>query len=198
MRSYSGIFSDYININETLLAKRAEMKREDVIKKLIYFNKLKVISYIPIKVKPQLIYAYERLSVKHIQLSDANYSSLKKSSEERLTAMLNFVNNSLECRSKLLLEYFGDNKARRCGICDICIAKNKVDLNEIEFNTIQKLISNSLKDKPKHLYELISSIEGFDEDDIIQVVRWLIDNNKVIRHKDETLSCHRQLDIGFD
>ncbi len=197
MRSYSGVFSDYININETLLAKRANMKREDVVKKLSYFNKQKIISYIPIKVKPQLVYAYERLSSKHIQLSDANYKNLKISSEKRLSAMLNFVSNSLECRSKLLLEYFGEQKARRCGICDVCVAKNKVNLNEIEFDAIQILISNYLKNRKMHLYELVSSIDDFDEDDVIHVIRWLIDNGKIIRHKDESLSWYNQLDIDF-
>jgi len=197
MRSYSGVFSDYININEMLLAKRSEMTRENVIKKLIYFNRMKIISYIPIKVKPQLIYSYERLSAKHIQLSDGNYKNQKVASEKRLSAMLNFITNSIECRSKLLLEYFGEKNARRCGICDVCVAKNKVDLNEIEFDAIQKKISNSLNSKHMHLYELVSSIDGFDEDDIIQVVRWLIDNGKVIRHKDETLSWYKQLDMDF-
>lgn len=199
MRSYSGVFTDYININETLLANRAEMKREDVVKKLIYFDKQKIISYIPIKTKPQLVFAYERLSSKHIQLSDNNYQNLKEASGKRLIAMLDFVTNLLECRSKQLLEYFGEKKARRCGICDVCIAKNKVDLNEIEFTTIENIIRENLTDEPKkHLYELISVIEDFNEEDVIQVVRWLIDNNKVIRHKDETLSWYRQLDLGFE
>ncbi|MFK5855053.1 MAG: ATP-dependent DNA helicase RecQ [Bacteroidota bacterium] len=198
MRSYSGIFSDYININETLLGKRSEMNRADVVKRLIYFDRQKIISYIPIKVKPQLVFAYERISAKHIQLSDENYRNLKKSSEKRLTALLEFITNSLECRSKSLLEYFGEKKARRCGICDVCIAKNKVDLNEIEFDNIQKLVCENLKNSRKHLYELVSSIDDYAEDDIIHVIRWLIDNNKVIRHKDESLTWHKQLDMGFD
>ncbi|MBC8319701.1 MAG: RecQ family ATP-dependent DNA helicase [Bacteroidetes bacterium] len=198
MRSYSGVFTEFININETLLAKRAEMTREDVVKRLLYFDKQKVISYVPIKTKPQLVFAYERLSSKHIEFSDDNYQNLKKASEIRLNAMLDFVNNLLQCRSKLLLEYFGEKKPRRCGICDVCISKNKVDLNEIEFTTIENIIKELLNNSPKHLYELVSFIDDFNEDDIIQVVRWLIDNNKVIRHKDETLSWYNQLDINFD
>lgn len=198
MRSYSGIFTEFININETLLAKRAEMKQQDVVKKLQYFDRQKIISYVPIKTNPQLVFTYERLSSKHIQLSEDNYQNLKMASEQRLAAMLDFVTNLLQCRSKLLLEYFGEKKARRCGICDVCVAKNKVDLNEIEFVTIEKIIREKLKDSTKHLYELISIIDDFDEDEIIQVVRWLIDNNKVIRHKDEKLTWHNQLDISFD
>ncbi len=198
MRSYSGVFTDFININETLLANRSEMKREDVVKKLAYFDKQKIISYIPIKTKPQLVFAYERLSIEHIQLSNDNYQNLKKASEKRLFAMLDFVTSQLECRSKRLLEYFGEKKPRRCGICDICIAKNKVDLNEIEFTAIEKVIRDNLSQESKHLYELISVVEGVKEEHIIQVVRWLIDNNKIIRHKDESLSWYNQLDIGFD
>lgn len=198
MRSYSGVFTEYVNINETLLANRAEMKREDVVKKLIYFGKHKIINYIPIKTKPQLVYAYERLSTEHIQLSDENYRSQKAASLQRLTALLDFVTNPTECRSKLLLEYFGEKKARRCGICDICISENKMELNELEFSSIEDHITNKLKSGKKHLYELVASITEYKEDDIIHVIRWLIDNGKIIRHKDGSLSWYNQLDLGFD
>ncbi len=198
MRSYSGVFTEFININEALLAKRADMKKEEVIKKLLYFDKQKIISYIPIKTNPQLIFTYERLGSKHIQFSDDNYQKLKKASEYRLAEMLDFVTNLLHCRSSILLEYFGEKKARRCGICDVCVTKNKVDLNEIEFVAIEKIIREKLKNSNKHLFELVSIITEFEEDDIIQVIRWLIDNNKIIRHKDETLTWHQQLDISFD
>lgn len=198
MRSYSGVFTDYININETLLANRAEMKREDVVKKLIYFDKQKIINYIPIKTKPQLVFAYERLSSTHIQLSDNNYKFLKIASEKRLAAMLNFITNLLECRSKQLLEYFGEKKARRCGICDVCVSKNKVDLNEIEFTSMENIIKENLSESPKHLYELISLMDKYNEDDVIQVIRWLIDNDKIIRDNEKRLIWYRQLDIRFD
>ncbi len=198
MRSYSGIFTDYININESQLAKRAEMKKEDVITKLAYFNKQKIISYIPIRTKPQLVYAYERLSSKHIQLSDENYRDQKQASEQRLNSILDFVNSSLSCRSKELLEYFGEIKARRCGICDVCISENSLDLNKIEFQKIEQLIHTSLISKSRHLYELIAIISDYDEDHVIQVIRWLIDNQKIVRNKDESLTWYNQLDLGFD
>lgn len=198
MRSYAGVFTDYININETLLANRANLKREDVVNKLAYFNKQKVISYIPIKTKPQLVLAYERLSIQHVQLSDENYKDQKKASENRLGSIIDFVANSFECRSKILLEYFGEKNVRRCGICDVCVSKNKIDLNEIDFSLIEKSIKAEIKSGPKHLYEIIPLLAEYNEDDVIQVVRWLIDNNKIVRHKDETLSLPKQLDIGFD
>ncbi len=198
MRSYSGVFTEYVNINETLLGKRAEMTREEVIKKLLYFSRQNILSYIPIKTKPQLVFAYERLSLKHIQLSDENYKSQKKSAEKRLASLLDFVTDSLECRSKTLLEYFGEKKVRRCGICDVCKFRNKADLNELEFSLIEKLIIERLSNKSMQLYELVSSLDDHDEEDIIQVIRWLIENNKIVRRKNESLSLPAQLDIGFE
>ena len=198
MRSYSGVFSDYININETLLASRAEVTRKDVVNKLSFFHKQKIVSYIPIRTKPQIVFVYERLSTRHIQLADENYKLQKKASEKRLTSLFNYVNNNISCRSTLLLEYFGEKKTRRCGICDVCVADNQLDLNDIEFESIEKLLKLNLQGGPRHLYELVSMVEDFKEEDVIEVIRWLLDNNRIIRQSDEKLSWYKQLDLGFD
>ena len=65
LRSYAGLFTDYVNINESQLAKRTGMAKEDVVKKLTFLDKIKLISYIPIKTKPQLVYVTERRSEEH-------------------------------------------------------------------------------------------------------------------------------------
>lgn len=197
LRSYAGIFTDYININEVVLAKRAELEKDDVIKKLIYLDKSKLINYIPIKTKPQIVFAVERLNTKNISFSKENYDDLKKASEERLQSLLDFCTNSLQCRSQQLLAYFGEKKSIRCGVCDVCVSKIKTELNEIEFEQIKELVFKKLNQNPMHLYDLIAGIPGFEEDDIIAVIRWLLENNKIVKQKDERLKWHDQLNIGF-
>jgi len=44
---------------------------------------------------------------------------------------------------------------------------------------------------------LISTIKE-DEDKIISVLRWLMENNNVVRQKDDTLIWHDQLNMKFD
>ena len=39
--------------------------------------------------------------------------------------MVDYANNNLECRSVLLQRHFGDNEAKPCGICDICLAERR-------------------------------------------------------------------------
>lgn len=197
MRSYSGIFTDYININETLLAKRSEMSRDSVVKKLIYFDNQKIVKYIPIKTKPQLVFAYERLSAKHIELSPENYRDQKAAAEKRLISLLDFTVNKIQCRSKILLEYFGEKKVRRCGICDVCKAENKLELNEIEFSNIENNIKKALANGPMHLYQLVAEVKQYDENDVIQVVRWLMENNRVVRNNDQSFEWYKQLNLGF-
>jgi ATP-dependent DNA helicase RecQ len=198
LRSYGGVFTDYISINETQLAKRAGMKRDEVVKKLNYLSKSTLLKYVPIRTKPQLVYVLERLSLKNIQLSKENYKNQKAAAEIRLQSLLDFLSNSIQCRSQQLLHYFGQNKVKRCGICDVCLEKNKVELNEIEFSSIETAIETNLKSGPKHLYNLVSEISGFNEDKIISVIRWLLDNGKLIRQKDESLKWHNQLDLSFE
>lgn len=198
MRSYSGIFTDYININENMLAKRADMKPEEVIKQLQYLNQVKVITYIPISVFPQLLFNSGRLNAKYIQLSDQNYRFLKEAAERRLDALVHFITDDLKCRSQQLLAYFGEQKSQRCGICDVCLSKNKSNLNELEFESIVDSIKAMLVKKPCFLYEIIPAHSQYAEDQIIDVIRWLMDHGKVFRGKDEMLSWYDQLNLPFE
>ncbi len=198
LRSYAGVFTEYVNINESQLAKRTEIPKEEIIKKLDYLNKQKIISYVPVKTSPQIIYASERLNTKNIFFSKENYTYLKEAAEKRLQSLLDFISNSLQCRSQQLLKYFGEVKSARCGICDVCLSKNKTELNQMEFENIRIQIKEQLAKGPIHLYNLVSSVASSNEEDIITVLRWQMENSEVIRQNDETLIWHKQLDINFD
>jgi ATP-dependent DNA helicase RecQ len=197
LRSYSGIFTEFVNINENLIASRTNIDRETVVKKLSYLHKLKILKYLPIRTSPQIVFTSERLGIKNIELQQVNYINQKNSSEKRLQALLDFLSNSLQCRSQQLLSYFGETKSQRCGICDVCNRKSEVKVNDIEFDLISKFIKESLKQENLHLYELVAKTSKFNENNVIATLQWLIEHNKVVRTKDETLLWHEQLDIGF-
>jgi len=197
LRSYSGVFTDYININENLIANRTEMERKEVVSKLNYLDNLRVIKYIPVKLSPQIVFTSERLGIKNIELQQDNYKNLKIAAEKRLQSLLDFLSNSLQCRSQQLLSYFGEKNSPRCGICDVCSRKSEVRINDIEFELISNFIKEELSKEHLHLYELVARTARFNENDVIATLQWLIDNNKVIRTKDETLLWHDQLDLLF-
>jgi ATP-dependent DNA helicase RecQ len=197
LRSYSGIFNDYIDINESLLAKRAELDRKVVVDKLNALHKTGLLKYIPIRTKPQIVYSTERLNKKYIQFSKENYHDLKIAAEKRLQSLFDFITNAIQCRSIQLLTYFGEDRSKRCGICDVCLEKNKVELNELEFNNIKQKIKASLMEKNQHIYELVSNIQA-EEEKVISVLRWLLENKHVIRQHGEALMWYEQLNMKFD
>lgn len=77
-------------------------------------------------------------------------------------------------------------------------SKNKTELNQMEFENIRIQIKEQLAKGPIHLYNLVSSVASPNEEDIITVLRWQMENSEVIRQNDETLIWHKQLDINFD
>lgn len=197
LRSYGGIFSDYVNINERQIAKRADEKIDKVFEKLAYLSKIKILSYVPIKTVPQIFYNVERLPKNYITLSKENYKNLKEAAAKRLDAFINFLTNDKECRSLQLLRYFGEHKNKRCGICDVCIKINNTELDSGRFEQIKNQLIELVSKEPKKVYELIPLLKDFEEDEVISTIEWLIDHKTFTRLKDERISCTGQLDFDF-
>ncbi len=197
LRSYGGVLTDYVNINESQLGKRTEMKTEEVKIKLQYLDKIKIVNYIPVNTKPQVILASQRINARQVIFSEENYKLLKDAAEQRYQDLIHFLTNNLNCRSQQLLAYFGEKNAQRCGICDVCLSKNTTQLNAVEFESIREKIAEVLSREPAHLYYLISRLSAFQEEKVVSVVRWLLDKKIIIRQADEKLRWQEQLDLDF-
>ena len=198
LRSYAGIFSDYININEKLLGKRAGIVPKTIVEMLTSLSKKKVLTYVPIRRKPQLVFVYERLDSDIIRLSKENYDIRKKAAGKRLQALLDYITAGLQCRSIQLLRYFGEKSTRRCGICDVCRKQGKVELNDVEISLITEKIKELLGTNSKHLYSVVTALDDMGEDKVLSVIQWLLDNGQLRRLKDETLIWSRQLNIELE
>ncbi len=179
LRSYSGLFSEYVSINEKEIAKRSEIEIEAV---KSYLNRLKqfnVIDYIPQKTKPQIVLTRERTDIKNLLISKETYLYRKQSAKERLQNVVDYVQSDNRCRSQLLLAYFGETESLRCGKCDVCRERNRLDISELEFEIILERIKPLLINRPHYLQEIIDKIPEYNEDKIIKVIRWLQDNYKI-------------------
>jgi len=178
LRTYTGLFSQYVIINEKELANRTGIPFSKVISSLQTLHKLGVFIYVPRKDKPQIILTEERLDKGDIYISAENYSLRKKAAQSRLDAIEAYVTSKNKCRSQFLLGYFGERNTKRCGHCDFCIERNKVSLNEIEFDMVIKKIKPLLKEEPTTIEDLVD-FAATDDEKVIRVVEWLLDNDKV-------------------
>ena len=190
LRAYTGLFSDYVNIDENSLSKRANINIENVYKYLNKLNNLGILNYIPKKNNPFIVFTEERLDDKSLHLSKENYNFRKKRFIERLNAVLHYASSNNKCRSQLLLSYFGESNPDRCGVCDVCTKRNELELSKYEFDLILEDIKNNLGQQTLPLDQLVSKL-SFNKDKSLKVIQWLIDNHKIIKASGEQLSWHK-------
>ena len=125
LRSYTGVFTDYTYINEDSLAIRTGLTRRQIYEQLVHLAKLRIVSYIPRKKTPYIIYTRKRIEAQLIHISPEIYEERKARYETRINAMLEYVTNDTLCRSRMLLDYFGEKNEHNCGQCDTCIGLRK-------------------------------------------------------------------------
>ncbi len=187
LRSYTGVFSDYVNVNERSIAKKANISIDVVYK---YLNNLKthgILNYIPKKKNQFIVFMEERLDNKSLHISKENYDFRKNRYIERIDSMLYYASSNNKCRSQILLSYFGDKNPNRCGQCDVCTRRNELELSKYEFDLILDIIKEKLQYNLISIDDLLLST-GKNKDKCLKVVQWLLDNNKIIKDTQDLLT----------
>ena len=179
LRSYSGILTEFTSIREEEIAKRINLTTDKVTEFLVMLSKHQVLDYIPRTDNPRIIFTENRIETKDLSLSPEHYKLRLHEARKRMEAMIRYAESTHKCRSQALLNYFGETEARRCGKCDVCIERNKIELTDLEFNSILKDIKPLLKTKPCSLEELVLSASASGEDKVLRAIQWLFDNEKI-------------------
>lgn len=186
LRSYSGIFTDYVTIDEQTLARRAKVSLDSIFQFLGKLNSFKIIKYIPRKNTPLICYTEERLDDKTLYISHEEYRQRKDAYAERVNKVIQYAFSEDTCRSRLLLAYFGQKETDYCGICDVCARKTDSGLPQFEFEQIKNGIFQKLAENPLTVEKLVE-LFNFHEEKVIRVIRWLLDNDLIQYQDDETI-----------
>jgi len=140
---------------------------------------------------PQLTYLTERLAMSDLNISAKNYHHRKEIAIKKMESVIYFTTSQHKCRSEILLQYFGEKNTYRCGICDVCLERNKLELSDIEFSSVSNQIKQLLAKEHLTITQLINKIDGIREDKIIKVIQWLTDNNKLVNNKKNLLEWRK-------
>lgn len=182
LRSYTGLFTDYVYINEDTLATRSGLTRQQVYDILILMTKRRILHYIPGKKTPYIVYTRERQETSRVHLSREVYEDRKASYIRRIEAMLEYATNGEHCRSRMLLSYFGEKNEHNCGQCDICLHRRAAEPSQNEFESVSRQLEETLSQSPSPLtlQELVQRT-GIPEDRLLQVVNHLLAEEKLVQ-----------------
>ena len=186
LRSYTGMFSEFVPVNEEMLSRKSGASRDVIYNYLLKLSTYNIIKYIPGKKSALVIFTEERLVRKALFISPENHLLVRKKYEERVKRMIDYAESENKCRSAILLEYFGE-EADRCGVCDVCRKRNELELSKYEFDLILEEIKKVLSQQQLDASELVKHI-SYPEDKTVKVIRWLLDHGKLNTGEDRKLS----------
>ncbi|MDG5798850.1 RecQ family ATP-dependent DNA helicase [Marinilabiliaceae bacterium ANBcel2] len=171
LRSYTGLFTEYASIDETLIASRLNSGFDDIYKAILKLSRLGVLHYIPRRQTPLITFLQRRQKPEKIALHPHVYSYRLEQYKKRVDAVIKYGSGKNICRSRFLLDYFGEVVKFDCGGCDVCRSKRKRNRLK-EHHAIESALLERLKEGPLFLSELINGVD-YHEDEVWQVVRSL-------------------------
>ncbi|WP_075557657.1 RecQ family ATP-dependent DNA helicase [Parabacteroides timonensis] len=188
LRSYTGLFSDYVYINEGLISTRTGLSQQEIYDVLIGLSKYRIVNYIPHKKTPLIIYTRTREEIKYLSIPRSAYEERKERFESRMNRVIDYIEENRICRSRMLITYFGEKDTSDCGCCDVCLAKNDSGLNNHTFNTIRDALLKTLEDNgPQEVKKLTEEL-SFPADKIITAIRFLSEHDDRFSQEDGILS----------
>lgn len=186
LRSYTGLFSEYVYVSEQLLANRINRKPQEVYETLKYLSKHHILHYVPAQKVPVIYYTRNREDLKHLVIPQSVYEDRKLRLEHRIRNVVEYGTSETQCRSKLLLSYFGEKNVKDCGHCDVCLEKKR----KKEPADLQKIMNEMSSYLHVHSVKITYLVEHFEcpEKDVLAALRYMIDAKQVQR-KGDWITC---------
>ena len=178
MRKYTGLFSYPVPIDEDYIASQIGVQ-VPVLRQLLYNLSLEhVVKYIPSDHATVIFLHHDRLRPKNVNLDPERHAMLKDSFNGRMQKMIDYVSEEDICRSRYLLEYFGQTESSDCGTCDVCRAgksRSAMDMSMVRYINEELAGNYSVGD----VLRRFSLPDGSSQDECISTLRRLVDEGLV-------------------
>ncbi|MBC7890339.1 MAG: RecQ family ATP-dependent DNA helicase [Ferruginibacter sp.] len=184
LRSYEGIFDYPAIIYETDLARFLQMKTADLKRELQQLQHYGIVDYSPQKDSPLLTLLLNRMYADSFVINLANYLGRKENFELRVKAIIEYMINTVTCRSKIIAGYFNDPGVKACGICDNCIHQKTIQVTPEEFEKITTYILDFVKQNSAGINDLLNNGKKFKKEKLWKVIDYLQSEKKLLVNRE--------------
>lgn len=175
LRTYGGLFEFDTQINMYLLSKKTAISESLLHKNFEQLAKDEIIEYTSVSSDLEMLFLVPRDDDRTINMFARNIEEQNELKIDKVTKMLNYIENDTVCRSIQLLSYFGEVQEKECGICDVCISQKlgNTDVVHAKIKIIQllKQKTTSSQELEKHL--------NINQDIVIAALQELLEDNYV-------------------
>lgn len=170
LRLYGSLFYHPTIVNLNIVSKHLKIKKSTLVQTLQQLERKEVIRFNQPKEKPQLFFHHYRVDSKQLLIDTERINALKKAHKKRTEAILNFIQDGTACRTRITLQYFGEENKEDCGHCDFCLSKRKNQLSSPE-EVIIKLVTQ----EQFTTQALAQTLSQYSKEEITDTLRHLID-----------------------
>jgi len=175
LRTNPGIYETKTAINVTLIAKKSGTNESTVLAVLHKLEEKNCIELFATNNDATILFNEVREDEKNINRISKILDIQNNLKKEQFQAVLNYINETKICKSKLLLNYFGEQINENCGICSYCIAtQNAKKQTELAKKNIVDLLQNEDLNSRQ-----IEQKTQFSKDVILDALKYLLDNDTI-------------------
>ncbi len=186
LRHYSGLFADFIYIDEVLIAHETALSIDEVFLSLKTLAHFRILDYIPRKSTSYITFSSRRLEKQEITLPHSVYKDRIQQYERRIRAIIQYITDDQVCRSQFLLSYFGETAAP-CGKCDVC---RDGKMTRETRKAIRQSILSQLREGP--LFPDRLDHTGFSTRHFAQVAADMLREEEITLDKTQRFTLHKR------
>ncbi|GAB3935884.1 RecQ family ATP-dependent DNA helicase [Mucilaginibacter myungsuensis] len=178
LRSYGGAFDNYTRIKEFDVSKRTHMNVQQVVDGLKQLQGFNVLTYLPQTDQPQVTWTRARQIPDNLYIDRAYLEERKAMYKRKMEAVFAYADHN-RCRSQMLLNYFDEHNAPKCGVCDVCLAEKRKDNALSISDDIAAEILELLNTAHLKLDDLIAGTHTGTDKEKIDTLRTLLDAGRI-------------------
>lgn len=178
LRSYSGLFTDYAFIDERYLSRVTKLSRHRLYEILVSLASKGLVAYTPSKKCPIITFTRHRVLGSELRFSPEVYDERRTVFAQRLNSIITYATSGDKCRSRLLLEYFGQKNVPECGRCDVCVANRATSVSTAAGDGGCAALIALLSDRALHPLEDFDKL-ALSRDRLAALLRTLCDEEKI-------------------
>ena len=179
LRRYTGIFQEFVYIDEDDISIATGMPVKEIYERLVALGQMHIIRYIPRKRIPYLTLTKHRVEGKDVFIPPHAYEDRYARFKKRIDCVIDYITDTSNCRTSLLLQYFGEKAKDRCNNCDNCEAKDPQPTPESVYDSIYADIRAQLANGPTYGYEL--DLAKYRAADIEHVIRIMTEEGELLQ-----------------
>jgi ATP-dependent DNA helicase RecQ len=177
LRNYSGVFDFMTNINFSYLTKTLKISDKHIITQLKELEEKQIINLKLMQHDLSFKMLQPREDDRSINIHSKSIKAYKEQKNNQIKAVIEFIKDNQTCHQVKLLNYFGEEASKDCGICSVCLSKKSLK-KKAGTAMIEKEILNILSEQSQSSSQLTAKLD-FSRTEILMTLEMLLVQQKI-------------------